>query len=144
MPKYAELSVGKIWGYILQCPDMLDYFPDLDNDKLPERSFMFKILSTLRTQGLKQLLKEARECRSISNNDDQDQLVEMDTNVKVEIFRILPQKSNLFIQVYHYIASPGKAFQLLKKGAKLYKKKTVPKKYPANLNLLIKEEEEKD
>ena len=35
------------------------------------------------------------------------------------------------------IATPGKAYQLLKKGAKLRKNRGVPKKYTANLKILL-------
>ena len=48
VPKYSELSVAKIWGYVQECPDLLDYFPDLDPGKLLESKFLFKVMGTLR------------------------------------------------------------------------------------------------
>ena len=39
-------------------------------------------------------------------------------------------------------ATPGSAYQLLKKEAKLKKKKAQPKKYPANLHILTNDDEE--
>ena len=103
---------------------------------------MFKILSTLRKDELKQLIHEAREHRSIINNENQDELIEMDPLIRDEIFSILPQKSKFYLKFYVYIASSGTAFRLLKKGAKLHRTRAVPKKHPSNLNLLKKNEEE--
>ena len=46
-----------IWEFIQEWDDLTDYFPDLDDSKLPERNFMIGILSTLREEEMRQLIK---------------------------------------------------------------------------------------
>ena len=43
-----------------------------------------------------------------------------------------------------HIATPGRAYQLLKKGSKLQRAKAAPKKYPANLGLLTRDQDEEE
>ena len=101
VPKYEELSVEKLWAFVQEWPELMEYFPDLEPGKLPERFFIMGILSTLRTGEMKKLIKDARENRSISSRADEDQLVWMTTKVKDEIFDILPQKSIIYYFAYN-------------------------------------------
>ena len=55
------------------------------------------ILSTLRGEEIKGLIKNARENRSVANKADNDELVWMDKTAKDEIFEMLPQKSMVLI-----------------------------------------------
>ena len=55
------------------------------------------ILSTLRGEEMKGLIKNARENRSVANKADNDELVWMDKTAKDEIFEMLPQKSMVLI-----------------------------------------------
>ena len=93
VPKYPELSVEKLWEFIQEWDDLTDYFPEFEDSKLPERDFMIGILSTLRGDKMRQLIKTARSKRSIVNTSDQSQLVEMSVDIKDDLFSILPQKS---------------------------------------------------
>ena len=43
VPKYSEISVEKLWSFVQECEDILQYFPDMDEGKLPERDFMMGI-----------------------------------------------------------------------------------------------------
>ena len=101
VPKYSEISVEKLWNMVKECDDIMDYFPDLDQDKLPERRFLMGILSTLRTEEMKRLISEARANRSITTQHDEDELIEMSLAVKTEIFKALPQKVSAYC--YNYI-----------------------------------------
>lgn len=151
MPKYEELSVSKLWSYAKNCDDLAAYFPDLDENKLPERNFMIGILSTLRNKEMRELIKESRKNRSVSNNPDQNELIEMTPLTRDEIMGVFPQKSKLmWIIIPTFIATSGRSHFLLKKGAKLHRNKGVRKKYKADLDKLFKkkdgnnEEEEKE
>ena len=42
---------------------------------------------------MRQLIYEARQNRSLANNDDEDQLIEMNSRIKDEIFSLVPLKS---------------------------------------------------
>ena len=59
---------------------------------------MLGILSTLRKGELKTLIKTARESRSICNNSDKSQMIEMNSIIRDNMFSIFPQKSK-FIQI---------------------------------------------
>ena len=96
--KYVELSVSKFWRFVLQFPDLLAYFPDLDGRKLPDKSFLIKILSTLRAQELKQLLKEAGEHRACSNNDEKDQNF-LSNSRPLKYFSELYETTNFFAKL---------------------------------------------
>ena len=93
VPKYEEISVKKLWEFVKEWPDLLDYFPDYEPHQLPERFFIMGILSTLRRDEMRQLIYEARQNRSLANNDDEDQLIEMNSRIKDEIFSLVPLKS---------------------------------------------------
>ena len=56
------------------------------------------ILSTLRGEEMKGLIKNARENRSVANKADNNELVWMDKTAKDEIFEMLPQKSMVLIK----------------------------------------------
>ena len=116
-----------------------DAFPDLEAGTLPERSYLLTILSTKKPDEIKFLIQEAKSKRAVINSDDKDDLICVLPAIKDEILSVLPQKSKFSkseILQYSYL---GKAYQLLKNGAKLRKNRGVPKKYTANLEILLRE-----
>ena len=44
VPKYAELSVAKIWPLIKEIDYLLQYFPDYLPKQIPDRDHMFTVL----------------------------------------------------------------------------------------------------
>ena len=72
---------------------MEQYFPDMKPGEIPERDFMFKVLSTLRTEEVQNLVKDARKQRSIVNKNEKEDLIEIHRDVKEELFNLFPQKS---------------------------------------------------
>ena len=90
--KYSEISVKVLWNFVKDCEDLCNYFPDYEADQLPERRFILGILSTLRSDELRQLIKDARKNRSIQENPDEDQLIAMDADKKEAIMSLFPQK----------------------------------------------------
>ena len=77
-PRYNELGVKPLWAFIKEVPELLQYFPILEKDELPDRSFMWTILSTLRYDEWKQLIKNTRNARSKSDKVNNDELIEID------------------------------------------------------------------
>ena len=73
--------------------DILSYFPDIEPGKLPKREFLFKILSTIRSSEIRQLVHDARKSRALSNGVPTDQLIEVSGNIKEELLGLLPRKS---------------------------------------------------
>ena len=56
IPRYQELSTKRVWGFVQELSDLMKYFPNLNQNELPDRSFLWTILGTLRTKECKQLL----------------------------------------------------------------------------------------
>ena len=78
VPRYKELGVKPLWAFIKEVPELLQYFPNLEKDELPDRYFMWTILSTLRYDEWKQLINNARNARSKSDKENNDELIEID------------------------------------------------------------------
>ena len=70
------------FNYICEVPDLLVYFPDFEHGKLPESSFVMSILSTLKTKEMRELIKAARNNRSIASNPDEEEMIEMTDQTK--------------------------------------------------------------
>ena len=73
-------------GCVQDCQELMMYFPDLNPGKLPERSFIMEILSTLRGEETKRLVKMHEKKGSLANKAYNDELVWMSTDVRNEIF----------------------------------------------------------
>ena len=92
---YKELGVSKIWNYILQIKDLIDYFPDYQNNELPEREFMWTVLATLRSEATSSLIEDARKSRSIKNDSDKSNMIAMASEFLAALMNINKQKSIL-------------------------------------------------
>ena len=55
-------------------PDVLRYFPDLKDNEIPDRQYMWKILNTLKPFATKELISNAQKNQSIENEDNIDDL----------------------------------------------------------------------
>ena len=73
-------------GCVQDCQELMMYFPDLNPGKLPERSFIMGILSTLRGEETKRLVKIYEKKGSLANKAYNDELVWMSTDIRNEIF----------------------------------------------------------
>ena len=72
MPRYKELAVKNVWGYIKELPDLLEYFPEIGDDELPDRSFMWGVIGTLRREAWQTMLEDARKARSLGRDEPKD------------------------------------------------------------------------
>ena len=93
VPRYEELSVSKIWPLIKEAADILEYFPDYSNKQLPDREYMFSILSTLRFSVIEKMVNDARKNRSIEGKENAGQFVYIQKDLFNEISGVLAQKS---------------------------------------------------
>ena len=50
IPKYRELGIKPIWDYVKEVPDLVKYFPSLNQNELPDRAFLWGVLGTLRRE----------------------------------------------------------------------------------------------
>ena len=76
------------------------YFPDLDEGQLPEKKYIFRVLSAQRPIQLTKLVKQARDNRAIENSSQDDMIIEMTADVKETILSLLPKKSKLLCCSY--------------------------------------------
>ena len=75
----------------------MKYFPDIQEKELPDREFMWTILSTLREDAVKKLIEDARKKRSASNEEDKEELIEIDQ----EILNLLLAAPNINKGIIH-------------------------------------------
>ena len=68
------------------------YCPDYDEGTLPGKEFIVGIISTLKPEETKTLVEEARRKRSVSNEEDKQELVNIEKSIRDEIFGVLAQK----------------------------------------------------
>lgn len=85
VPRYKELSVGHIWSFIREVDELSEYFPDLEEEQLPDRDFLVAIISTLSPDETKTLVAEARAQRSVQKDQDESNLVKIVPDIKEEI-----------------------------------------------------------
>ena len=60
---------------VKQVQDFMKYFPNLEDNELPDRNFMWTILSTLREDEVKKLVKDARKNRDVGNKEDKQEII---------------------------------------------------------------------
>ena len=77
IPKYKELGVRPMWRFIKDVPDLVEFFPNLKQNELPDRAFMWDILGTKRREAWQSLLEEARKARGKNNNENTNNLIEI-------------------------------------------------------------------
>ena len=92
IPRFKELSVENIWPFIKGADDLYEYFPDYNQNQLPDRSFMYTILATFRYEQLKTMVENSRKNRALENQNEGDELVYVDKEIWKEIQSVFSQK----------------------------------------------------
>ena len=82
-----------MWEMVKECHDLLIYFPDIKEGQIPDRDFIYKVLSTLRTEEMRGLVQSARKHRSIANKSEKEDLIEVHPDIRAELLGMLPMKS---------------------------------------------------
>ena len=65
----------------------MKYFPDIEEGQLPDRSFMWTILSTLRGEACKKLIETARTARGSDSLEHKEELIEIDPSLLNDIMQ---------------------------------------------------------
>ena len=94
VPRYAELTVEKIWEKVKEVSSLMFYFPDYLSGQNPERDYLIAIISTTNPEATKEIISEAREKRSLQTVDELDNLVKITPEFKELIRSTVPHKSN--------------------------------------------------
>ena len=132
-PRYKELSVAKLWLYVKEIPEMIQYFPEMKEKELSERDCMWVIISTINPEATTKIVKDARKNRRSEDVMNQNELVEVDPALYKEISEIVAQKGNAtqlqFSLILINIVHRGRVPYLLKKSAKLTRNRQPSKQY---------------
>ena len=85
-----------------EVPDLIVYFPDYTPKQCPDKDYLFSILGAVRGEQLKELIKEARKKRSIYEEPDINEFVELTEEIKKEIEAVFTQKSKKWLK-FNYL-----------------------------------------
>ena len=55
-----------MWALVREVPELMIYFPDLEQNEFLDSTFMWTILSTFREDAVKSLIEEARKSWDVS------------------------------------------------------------------------------
>ena len=91
-PKYKELSVAKLWSYVLAVLELNQYFPTMNESELPERDYMWTVIFSINSEATTKFIKDARKSRTSPDTIDQNELLEVDPAIFKEIIEIVEQK----------------------------------------------------
>ena len=97
IPKYSELKVADVWNYVKDIPDIAVFFPDYTKSELPERDYLFNILYTIKPEAIESLVKDARMNRGVTEEQNQDEMVEIDPDIWQEISEIVSIKDRNYL-----------------------------------------------
>lgn len=128
-PRYKELSVRWLWESVKEVQELYSYFPDYHEQDVPERDYLWTVISSVMPQETKALIQEARAARGV-NKREENELVRITPQLKDEIFNVVTQKSKSGLNSQP-IATKGNATYLLKQSAVLKKKRKHGKTYQA-------------
>ena len=84
-----------MWSFIKEVDDLYAYFPDYQNNQLPEYDFLFKVLSTIKGNEIKELISKSRASRSVENKEEEDDIIILKNELKDEIESVLRHKSKV-------------------------------------------------
>ena len=76
---------------------MYSCFPDYYGSQLPDWRFMYAILGTFRGEMLAQMTNDARKKRSVSQNQEANYLIYVESKFFTEIKSVMNQKGNLIL-----------------------------------------------
>ena len=93
VPKYAKLSVKNVWMFVKESEELMKYFPDYNDSQLPDREFMFSVISTKFPQALLSLIREAKDKRAIIEENDDSEIIEILPEIREAIMGVLSHKS---------------------------------------------------
>ena len=64
IPKFDELSVKNLFPKFKEDADVMSYLPDrLPSGKLPDRTYFFNVLNTVRPEYVKEMVEHANKLR---------------------------------------------------------------------------------
>ena len=77
MPFYPELSIEKVWPIIKKDSELIKYFPKYSLKHLPNRDYLYTVLSSIHPVEPKALLQDALRNRSIHKDKISDEFIKV-------------------------------------------------------------------
>ena len=71
-----------------EIPDLLNNFTDFEPRELPDREFMWTILSTLRENEVKTIINKVRGNRALSAQEDKQELIKIAPSILNELLNV--------------------------------------------------------
>ena len=71
-----------------EIPDLLNNFTDFEPRELPDREFMWTILSTLRENEVKTIINQVRGNRALSAQEDKQELIKITPSILNELLNV--------------------------------------------------------
>ena len=121
--RYSELSVKNVWKYVKDTPDLMRYFPNYLNSQIPDRQFMYSIISSTYPNALKVLINDAKKKISLVENNDDNEIIEMKQEIKEAIMGVYLKEVSTFVFDYKY-SNKRKSCIYVKEGSKAKDKET--------------------
>ena len=143
-PPQQELGAKQVWGFVKEIPELLKYFLEFVENHLPDRSFLWSILGTLRTKEYRQLLEDARKARSENSKENKEELIEIDPDYLNQIVSAPTKSHSILKNYFSYYLDKGRVTFLLKSSKQAMKPKKVHKKHEINFRKLKKNELEEE
>ena len=139
IPRYKELSTKRVWSFVKEIPELLKYFPELSDDELPDRSYMWTVLSTLKMEEWKKLVEEARKARGQNLEESKESLIEVHPEILEKLLQapLLPKGIDKSTTVSNFIIiGRGRVGYLLKKSRPAKSERKSAKEYKPTLQIL--------
>ena len=94
-PKYKELSIRTKWDYIKKVLVLIIYISDYTSKKRTEKVTYFLYMDSLHCGELKTLMQKARKKRSVSEELDKNEFIEVTEEIIKEIDEVFTQDSKI-------------------------------------------------
>ena len=78
-------------------PELLKYFPEPAKDDLPDRTYLWTVLSNLRPDGWKTMLEQARKARCKQSEDKNNEFIDIHPDFLNKILETLMFTKGTFI-----------------------------------------------
>ena len=66
----SRITIFGLWNLIKEVEELKVYFPDLDENQLPNCEYMYSVLSTLRNDKVNSMVLKVRKNRSIDSKEN--------------------------------------------------------------------------
>ena len=63
VPRYKEINTKTIWEQAKTKPNILTYFPDFNQNRLPQKQYLFNVINTVEPNSMYNYIKKIKKDR---------------------------------------------------------------------------------